>query len=102
LRFEYDNFEHEDDIEVRSSAVGLRLAQHGKKRTKSLLIKHGPIDIGGEAFEETIELVEFIGIGLGRNQIRLHRLSQKRGVDKIKTPPLYQLLKSRQVFRGAL
>jgi hypothetical protein len=57
LRFEYDDFEHED----------------GEKGTKSLLIKHSPIDIGGEAFEKIIELVKFIAIRFGGNQIRLHR-----------------------------
>jgi hypothetical protein len=65
LRFEYDDFEHEEDIEVRSSAVGLRLAQHGEQGTKSLIIKHSPIDIGGETFEKTVELVKFVGIGFG-------------------------------------
>jgi hypothetical protein len=73
LGFEDDDFEHEEDIEVRSSAVGLRLAQHGKKGTKSLLIKHSSIDIGDEAFEKTVELVKFIAIRFGGNQIRLHR-----------------------------
>jgi hypothetical protein len=73
LRFEDDDFKHEQDLEVRSSAVGLRLAQHGKKGTKRF-----QIDISGEAFEKTIELVEFIGIGFGGNQIRLHRIIVKK------------------------
>jgi hypothetical protein len=62
LRFEYDDFEHEDDIEVRSSSVGLRLAEDGKKRTKLL-----PIDIGGATFEKTVELVKFVGVRFGGN-----------------------------------
>jgi hypothetical protein len=78
LRFADDDFEHEEDIEVRSSVVGVFFSQHGKKRTKALLIKHSPIGIGGEAFVKTIELVEFIAIRFGGNQIRLHRIIVKK------------------------
>ncbi|MDR3109144.1 MAG: hypothetical protein LBU65_05585 [Planctomycetaceae bacterium] len=74
MRFEYDDFEHEKDIEVRSSSVGLRLAEDGKKGTKSLLIKHSPIDIGGETFEKTVELVKFVGVRFGGDKVRLHRI----------------------------
>ncbi|MDR3110581.1 MAG: hypothetical protein LBU65_13000 [Planctomycetaceae bacterium] len=67
LEFQDDNFEHEDDIKIRSSAFGLRPAKHGEKGTKGF-----PIDIGGETFKEIIELLEFDGTRFDGDKVRMH------------------------------